>query len=52
MTTLADPGLGPQLTYSTAEDANIHIYCSVQQVYPEPSLSLDIYSEQGGWADR
>jgi len=35
-----DPGEGPQLRYSTAEDGYVNISCSAHSVFPEPVLYL------------
>ena len=48
----ADPGLGPQLTYSALSKAKVRIYCSVQQVFPQPTLGLTIYTETAGGGAR
>ena len=48
----SEPGLGPQLTYSVVQDQNIRIYCSVQQVFPQPTLGLSIYTETAGGGAR
>ena len=47
-----DPGLGPQLTYSVLAERMIRIYCSVQQVFPQPTLGLTIYTETAGGGAR
>ena len=47
-----DPGLGPQLTYSVLAEKKIRIYCSVQQVFPQPTLGLTIYTETAGGGSR
>lgn len=40
-----DPGLGPLLSYNTVEE-QINLSCQVEQVFPEPKLSLNIYTEK------